>query len=168
MSHLYTRTGDDGHTFCAALKERIPKSHDVMEFVGTLDEANSYIGFARALLPPYLRELDEELRRIQRILFRVGFSLSRGRPEVSDDDVKWLEEIADKYYGPEPLKYFVLPSGPVPASALHIARTVTRRAERRLVKLYLEKILDIDPVLLRVINRLSDALFAMALWLSRR
>jgi cob(I)alamin adenosyltransferase len=167
MAHLYTRTGDDGYTYCAALRSRIPKSHELLEFVGALDEANSYIGLVRSLIPSYLSNLNEDLKNIQKLLFRVGFSLSRGKLEVTEEDLSWLERITDKYYGNEPLRYFILPSGPTPSSALHVARTIVRRAERRLVKIYLDRVLNIDPLLLKIMNRLSDALFAMAVWLSK-
>ncbi len=167
MPHLYTRSGDDGYTFCAALKNRISKSSSIIEFIGTLDEANSFIGLARSFLPFYLSDIDNELRRIQSILFKIGFSIAKQNVEVTEDDVRWLEEIADKYYN-SPLKYFVLPSGPKPASALHVARTVVRRAERRLVRVMEEGRIEINPILLKALNRVSDVLFAMALWVSEK
>lgn len=166
LPHLYTRAGDDGYTYCAALNRRILKSSLIIEFIGTLDEANSFIGLARSFLSNRFSKVNKELRRIQDLLFKIGFSIAKQSAEVTNDDVRWLEEISDQYYG-EGLKYFVLPSGPLPASALHVARTIVRRAERCLVRVLDEGEMKIDPILLKVLNRASDVLFAMALWVSR-
>ncbi len=164
MAHIFTRTGDDGTTFCAALKRRVGKDHPLIELVGQLDEANSFVGLARSLLPKELEEVNGDLQYVQRLLFRVGFTVS-GKQSLSEDDVRRLEDMADRYYGRAPLKSFILPSGPSPAAALHVARTVTRRAERALVRAVKEH--PIDPLALRVMNRLSSALFAMAVYVSR-
>ncbi|MCE4607105.1 MAG: cob(I)yrinic acid a,c-diamide adenosyltransferase [Desulfurococcales archaeon] len=165
-ARLYTRTGDEGTTFCFFLNKRVPKDHPLMEFLGTLDEANSHIGLARSLLPQ-LRELDElntVLTSIQRLMFRIGFLPSK--PEsLSEDDITWIEELIDKYYGEAPLKSFILPGGHMAASQLHIARTVVRRAERRLVSLVNEGLYP--KLALKAINRLSDLLFALALYVNR-
>ena len=160
---LYTRTGDDGFTYCVALGKRIPKDSDLMEFLGTLDEANSSLGLARSLLPSELRELDEVLSRIQRIIFDVGFSLTSRESAPGEEVIKWLEEIADRYSESIDLKGFVLPAGPPPAAALHLARTIIRRAERRLVRLMRAGEVKVDPDLIKVLNRMSDSLFALAL-----
>ncbi len=164
MAHVFTRTGDDGTTFCAALKARVSKDHPLVEVVGELDEANSFVGLARSLLPPYMGELASDLEYVQRLLFRVGFTVS-GRASLSDDDVLRLEEMADRYYGRAPLRNFVLPAGPPAASALHVARTVVRRAERAMVRASREY--GLDPLALRVVNRLSSALFAMAVYVAK-
>ena len=160
---LYTGTGDDGFTYCVALGKRIPKDSDLMEFLGTLDEANSSLGLARSLLPSELRELDEVLSRIQRIIFNVGFSLTSRESAPGEEVIKWLEEIADRYSENIDLKGFVLPAGPPPAAALHLARTIIRRAERRLVRLMRAGEVKVDPDLIKVLNRMSDSLFALAL-----
>ena len=160
---LYTGTGDDGFTYCVALGKRIPKDSDLMEFLGTLDEANSSLGLARSLLPSELRELDEVLSRIQRIIFDVGFSLTSRKKSPGEEAVKWLEEITDRYSENIDLKGFVLPGGPPPAAALHLARTIIRRAERRLVRLMRAGEVKVDPDLIKVLNRMSDSLFALAL-----
>ena len=166
MGRLYTRSGDDGFTYGMA-GVRVPKSHPLIEFYGALDEANSMIGFARSLLLRDSPEYDDELRYFQELLFRVGFSLTSGEPRIGDDDVRRLEEIVDRYYG-EPLRTFILPSGPPGVAALHVARSVVRRAERRLVALKVNGVMDVNPVLLRVLNRLSDALYAIALHATRK
>lgn len=163
---LYTRTGDSGETFCRLAGGRVPKDHPVIEFLGSLDEATSYIGFARALVPPWLGEVSSDLAVIQDILFHVGLHLSGSKAYLSEEHVKWLEAVTDKYYGRAPLRHFILPGGPAPAAVVHVARTVVRRAERRLVTLKRSGV-DVDDVLLKVMNRASDALFAVAVYLSR-
>ncbi len=168
---LYTRTGDAGTTLCFALGEggkpaRVSKSHPIIEFLGALDEANSHIGLARVYsLEEGLHDVAEDLAWMQRLLFNIGFSLA-GQPKIGEDDVKKLEEITDKYYA-EPLRRFILPGGTKASAQLHIARTVVRRAERRLVAA-MENGVKVEPVLLKAVNRASDALFAMAVHAARK
>ncbi|MCE4614004.1 MAG: cob(I)yrinic acid a,c-diamide adenosyltransferase [Desulfurococcales archaeon] len=163
---LYTRTGDEGTTFCYFLNKRIPKDHPLMEFLGTLDEANSHIGLARSLLPsmPELSDIHRILVEVQRLMFKIGFLPSRPT-SLSENDILWMEKLIDKYYGEAPLKSFILPGGHKAASQLHVARTVTRRAERRLVQLVNEGLYP--KLALKAINRLSDLLFALALYVNR-
>jgi len=168
---LYTRTGDQGETLCFALGEggkpaRVSKSHPLIEFLGALDEANSFIGLARLhATDEGLGDVAEDLLWMQRLLFNVGFSLA-GQPRVGEDDVRRLEEITDKYYG-EPLRRFIIPGGTKASAHLHVARSIVRRAERRLVAAAEEGV-KVDPVLFRVLNRASDALFAMAVYAARK
>ncbi len=168
---LYTRTGDEGTTLCFALGEggrpaRVSKSHPLIEFLGALDEANSYLGLARVYAAEEgLGDVAEDLLWMQRLLFNVGFSVS-GQLRVSEGDVRRLEEITDKYYA-EPLRRFVIPGGTRASAHLHVARAVVRRAERRLVAA-VEQGFKVEPVLLKALNRASDALFAMAVYAARR
>ncbi len=164
---LYTRTGDEGETFCRLAGGRVPKNHPVIEFLGALDEATSYLGLARSMVPTWLEEVSSDLAIFQDILFHVGLHLTGGKRILGEEHVKWLESVTDKYYGKAPLRNFILPGGPQPAAALHVARAVVRRAERRLVALSRSGF-DVDRVLLKVLNRASDALFAMAVYVSRR
>ncbi len=166
MGKLYTRSGDDGFTYGLA-GVRIPKSHPLIEFYGALDEANSMLGLARSLLARDMPEYDGDLRFFQLLLFRIGFSVTARDPRVSEDDVRRLEEIVDKYYG-EPLRAFIIPGGPPGVAALHVARSFVRRAERRLVALKVEGYHEFDTVLIKALNRLSDAIFAIALHASRK
>jgi cob(I)alamin adenosyltransferase len=166
LGKLYTRSGDDGFTYGLA-GVRIPKSHPLIEFYGALDEANSMLGLARSLLARDMPEYDDDLKFFQLLLFRIGFSVTARDPRVSEDDVRRLEEIVDKYYG-EPLRAFIIPGGPPGVAALHVARSFVRRAERRLVALKVEGYHDSDTVLIKALNRLSDAIFAIALHASRR
>ncbi len=170
MARIYTRTGDKGDTYCMALRSRVAKDHPLIEFMGSLDEANSALGLAADLAS------DEELvglvRRMQRMLFNVGFHLS-GRELLSESDVDWLERIADEYLEGFEFKGFILPGGSPASSALHLARSILRRAERRLVTVRSSGIslpVGDEQVLLalKVLNRMSDALYALAIHEAQR
>ncbi len=169
MGRLYTRSGDSGSTTCffAGKPLRVPKSHPVVEALGSIDEAVSFIGLARSFLPGdgIYGEAGGVLGWLQRLLFNVGFSLSTGEARVSEGDVRRMEELIDRYYG-EPLRRFILPSGPPYIAGLHVARAVLRRAERKLVAAMGEGF-SVDPVVLKAVNRASDLLFAIAISLAR-
>ncbi len=169
MARLYTRGGDSGFTvafFKGSPLGRVPKSHPLVEALGSLDEANSFIGLARALLPEGEGEVGEVLRWLQKLLFDVGFSITSSEVRVGEGDVARMEELIDRFYG-EPLRRFILPSGPPAAAALHVARSVLRRAERRLVGLR-DHGLEVDSIVLKAVNRAGDLLFALAIYLARR
>lgn len=168
---IYTRTGDKGET-SLRWGERIGKDTARVEAYGEVDEANSFIGLGLSLLPSGGGETLEMVRlsltRAQREMFDVGADLAtppnrdKGeRPKVQAEYVTKLEQDIDWLDARlAPLKSFILPSGAPAAAALHVARTVTRRAERRVVAL--SRADDIDPMLLQYLNRLSDALFVFA------
>lgn len=165
---IYTRTGDGGQT-SLRWGERVPKNALRVEVYGTVDEANAHIGLAVACLEPAesgpLRAL---LLRVQRELFDVGADLAtppdreRGeQPRVTEQLATRLEaDIDELERGLDPLRNFVLPGGTRAAAALHVARTVVRRAERQLVALAERE--PVDPALLKYLNRLSDLLFVAA------
>jgi len=161
---IYTRSGDDGYTYCSALGRRIPKDSELMEFLGTLDEANSALGLARSMVPERLKELDDILAEMQKLLFEVGFSFAGSEVRVSEEHVGWLESIADKFFERIELKGFILPSGPSISATIHLARTIVRRAERRLIGIKRRGEVEVAPVVIKVLNRMSDALFALAVW----
>lgn len=165
---IYTRTGDAGQT-SLRWGERIAKDALRVEVYGTVDEANAFVGLALSHLHPgCAEELKSMLFRIQRELFDVGADLAtppnkeKGeKPKADASFVAQLEADIDQLdAGLEPLRSFILPGGTGAASALHVARTVTRRAERRLVSLMEQE--AVDPVLLKYLNRLSDFLFVAA------
>lgn len=165
---IYTKTGDAGQT-SLRWGERIRKDALRVEAYGTVDEANSFIGLALAQLAPGTHEaVAEMLRRIERELFDVGADLAmppnreKGeQPKVTPEMVSRLEAEIDRLdAGLDPLRTFILPGGHPAAAALHVARTVVRRAERRLVSLMAEE--PVDPILLQYLNRLSDFLFVAA------
>ncbi len=169
LNKIYTKTGDDGTTGLVRGPRRM--KHDLrVECYGTVDEANSFIGMAR-LSTASMPKLDRLLARIQNDLFDLGSDLATpGKdPEggtqslrITPSQTEWLEQQIDYYNeGLQPLRSFVLPGGTPLAVALHLARTVTRRAERLVVEL-LAKEPDTSGAVLIYLNRLSDLLFVMA------
>lgn len=163
---IYTRTGDTGATglFGGA---RVEKDDPRVEAYGTVDETNAALGMARATgLPAPLGSL---LERIQSDLFQLGAELAcvpgkeahLGTPLVTAESVRWLEAAIDEHeLALAPLKTFVLPAGTPGAAALHLARTICRRAERRVVGLRHQTPLRNEIV--EYLNRLSDLLFVLA------
>jgi cob(I)alamin adenosyltransferase len=162
---LYTKTGDDGTTGLFG-GGRVPKASPRVDAYGTVDEANAAIGVARATkLDP---AMDAVLARVQEDLFTLGAELAcvpgkevkLGMTLVSEPDIERLEHaIDDAEAACAPLKSFVLPGGSPQAAALHVARTVSRRAERAVLSL------PDAPARREVViylNRLSDLLFALA------
>jgi cob(I)alamin adenosyltransferase len=165
LTRIYTRAGDAGETSLGD-GSRVRKTDARIEAYGTVDELNSFLGFALAS-----RELPEEfhpwLERVQNDLFDLGADLSvplddaRDRLRVEQAQVEWLERLCDLVNDRlEPLKSFVLPAGGETASRLHLARSVCRRAERLAVEL--AEGTEINPSALAYLNRLSDLLFILA------
>jgi cob(I)alamin adenosyltransferase len=170
LSKIYTRTGDDGTTALAS-GQRVAKYDLRVEAYGTVDETNAAIGLARLHTRDAMLVLDAMLARIQNDLFDLGADLSypdeakdaRGRLAVTDAQVERLESEIDTLNGDlQPLRSFVLPGGTPAASFLHLARTLSRRAERLMVALASRPNEPIGPPALRYINRLSDFLFVAA------
>lgn len=169
---IYTRAGDDGTTGTLG-PGRVAKSDPRIESYGTVDELNATLGVARAA--DSAGWLANELEAIQRQLFHLGAELATTDPtlvatlvRIGDADVAELEQIIDRLEAAlPPLRNFVLPAGTPLAAQLHVARTVCRRAERRVVALAcLDH--DLEPRLTRYLNRLSDLLFVMARWSNHR
>jgi cob(I)alamin adenosyltransferase len=166
LDKIYTRTGDEGKTSLGD-GVRLPKFHPRVTAYGSMDEANSAIGVA--ILHVDHAEVAQLLRHIQNDLFDVGADLCR--PEragaekpslrITEEQVAWLEKQIDRFNAElEPLNSFVLPGGSAASAHLHLARTVTRRAERDVVRLAAEE--SVSPAVLRYVNRLSDLLFVLA------
>jgi cob(I)alamin adenosyltransferase len=169
LSKIYTRTGDDGTTALGSGR-RVAKYDLRVECYGTLDETNAAIGLAR-LHTRSDQALDAMLARIQNDLFDLGAELcypdeskdARGRLSVSDAQVERLESEIDTLNRElQPLRSFVLPGGTQAASFLHLARTISRRAERLMVALAARPSEPVGGSALRYINRLSDFLFVAA------
>jgi cob(I)alamin adenosyltransferase len=162
---LYTRTGDTGETSLFD-GTRVSKADPRVEAYGDIDELNAWIGFVRASHMD--ADLDEVLAQIQHDLFALGAQLADPadriadrvvKAAIGDPEVTRLESLIDRFdAGLPPLRRFVLAGGTPAAAALHVARTVCRRAERRIVGMYPAT----DPALVRYVNRLSDLLFVMA------
>ncbi len=162
---IYTKTGDTGQTSLFD-GTRVRKDDARVDAYGEVDELNAWLGLSRAsrLDAP----LDEALVRIQRDLFALGAQLADPgeklaprvtKAVIADADVERLEQLIDLLEAElPPLRRFILAGGTPAGAALHVARTVCRRAERRMIALEP----PIDPVLVRYVNRLSDLLFVLA------
>ena len=164
LSKIYTRTGDKGTTGLGD-GSRTDKDSQRVEAFGSVDELNSVIGvLATHELPG---AIGSELVEIQHDLFDIGGELCiPGHSVVTDKQVERLEQMLDKLNEDlEPLKEFILPGGVPAAAVCHQARTVCRRAERRVVSLARDE--SINEPGLRYLNRLSDLLFVMARSLNR-
>jgi len=164
LSRIYTRTGDDGMTGLAD-GSRVSKTGVRVEAYGTVDELNSVIGLV--LAPAIPAPVRDTLVRVQHELFTLGGELAMpGETLVEAGAVTRLEEDLDAYNEAlPPLKEFILPGGGQAAAACHLARTVARRAERRLFALADNE--AVNPEALRYLNRLSDLLFVLARVLTR-
>jgi cob(I)alamin adenosyltransferase len=179
LNKIYTRSGDAGHTGLGT-GERVPKNSARIAAYGTVDEANAVIGVARVHVREAHPDVDAMLARIQNDLFDVGADLTmpdRGaeakRPRaplrVSDAQVKRLEDEIDAMNaGLAPLRSFVLPGGSAAAAALHVARTVCRRAERAMVELATLPDEPVGAAALKYVNRLSDHLFVASRYVNAR
>jgi cob(I)alamin adenosyltransferase len=161
---VYTRGGDQGETSLFG-GTRVSKDDARVEAYGAVDELNSVLGVARTALED-AADLDEKLAVLQSALFDVGGELSapdpdQNVPRVSDPEVTELEQWIDKLDEElAPLRNFILPGGAPAAAALHHARTVCRRAERRVISLAAHE--SVSDVVVRYLNRLSDLLFVLA------
>ena len=164
LSKIYTRTGDDGSTGLGS-NTRVEKDHIRIESIGTVDELNSVIGMILAEEIP--EEISNCLQQVQHHLFDLGGELCMpGNAIISADDVSYLENSLDNFNNDLPyLKEFILPAGGRATSCCHLARTVCRRAERRLTSLNRDE--TINSFTLAYINRLSDLLFVIARVLAR-
>jgi cob(I)alamin adenosyltransferase len=164
LSKIYTRTGDKGSTGLGD-GTRVDKDSLRVEAFGTVDELNSVVGLL--MTHELSGTVAARLTAIQHDLFDIGGELSiPGHSVVSDEKVKRLEEFLDSLNeNLEPLREFILPGGTAAAAVCHLARTVCRRAERRVVTLAREE--TVNPASVRYLNRLSDLLFVLARSLNR-
>jgi cob(I)alamin adenosyltransferase len=177
LSKIYTKTGDAGTTALGS-GERVPKHALRIAAYGTVDETNASVGMARIHLDASHIGLDGKLVRIQNDLFDLGADLCvpdrGGKPEheplrVSEAQVERLEQEIDEMNGElQPLRSFVLPGGAPAAAALHVARTVCRRAERLMVELAGVPDEPVSGPALKYINRLSDFLFVASRYVNDR
>ena len=165
LSRIYTRTGDDGTTGLGD-GARVDKDAPRVEAYGTVDEANSAVGLVLAV-PGLPASVAACLTEVQHDLFDVGAELCiPGHRVVTDAYATRLETVLDAFNESLPaLKEFVLPGGGAAAAACHVARTVVRRAERRVWSL--SRVEAVAPEVPRYLNRLSDLLFVVARVLAR-
>ncbi|MDF1541549.1 MAG: cob(I)yrinic acid a,c-diamide adenosyltransferase [Anaerosomatales bacterium] len=180
MSKIYTRTGDAGETSLVG-GSRIAKNSSRVEAYGTVDEANSCVGHARAAIRLAAGDdvrLNTMLDFVQHRLFDCSSLLatpaevraaSTAGPSIRVEDITRLESWIDELTAAAgEIDHFVLPAGCEGACRLHIARTVVRRAERRVMDLVSEAPDEVDPRVRKFINRLSDLLFTMARYVNHR
>ncbi|MFS2153163.1 cob(I)yrinic acid a,c-diamide adenosyltransferase [Rhizobium sp. Rhizsp42] len=170
LNKIYTKTGDDGTTGLVAGPRRLKDDLRVEAF-GTIDEANSAIGIARLHMQG-MPDLDAMLMSIQNDLFDLGADLATpdtGTPpeyeplRIVESQVTRIENDIDRLNADlQPLKSFVLPGGHSAAAHLHLARTITRRAERLMVTLSRSEGEIVSTAALKYVNRLSDFLFVAA------
>jgi len=171
---IYTRTGDEGDTGLFG-GGRVPKDHPRVDAYGDIDELNAVIGAARSA--DMMPRIDEVLAPIQRDLFAIGALLATpdlakmreqlAKARLSDERIAQLEQsIDDGEAELEPLAAFIMPGGTPKAAALHVARTVCRRAERAVVRL--QRDVEVPQVVIVYLNRLSDLLFVLARVANRR
>jgi cob(I)alamin adenosyltransferase len=178
ITRVYTRTGDHGETALVGGR-RVPKDSPRIEAYGTVDELNAIIGLARVFNAERKKSgkrhrwLDEVLRRLQNELFDLGSELAtpadavyEGMFRVSGEQVTALERLMDECQKElAPLKSFILPGGGPVGGFLHQARTVCRRAERRVLEL--SRVEAIGEWPLKYVNRLSDLLFVLSRWVGK-
>lgn len=164
LTRIYTRTGDDGTTGLADGR-RVPKEDMRIEAIGAVDELNSALGVLLAETLP--EEIRDALTRVQHELFDLGGELSVPSHEVmTEAHVADLEERIEHFNAElAPLREFILPGGTRTAALAHLARSVCRRAERRVVALSRHEV--VPRVVLMYVNRLSDLLFVLARALNR-
>ena len=167
----YTKTGDQGKTFLPGIG-RVDKHHHMIDFIGTMDELASILGVCISFLPDSAIELKKELILVQKNVLSMTTIIYSDKIKIEKETFKniilnwelsidnWLEEMADNTFS------FILPGGIHAASLLHVARTICRRAERKLS--YSCKISELQggEVLFAFINRLSDYLFVMARYIN--
>ena len=171
---IYTRTGDEGATALFG-GGRVGKDHPRVEAYGDVDELNAALGLARSI--EMMPRIDEVLVPVQRDLFAIGALLATPdhdkmreqleKARIDEDRIAELERAIDACEAElEPLRSFIIPGGTPKAAALHVARTVCRRAERRVVHLAAD--IELPALTVVYLNRLSDLLFMLARVANRR
>jgi len=174
ITKVYTRGGDEGRTSLGT-GERVPKDSPRLDAYGTVDELNSSVGAALAIPGGLSPAVATPLSRIQNELFHLGADLCVPEndkvrvpvPRIGPAHVTALEELMDRLSEElAPLDNFILPGGGPGGAALHVARTVCRRAERLVVTLARSE--KVPPQAIPYLNRLSDALFVMARYENRK
>ena len=169
ITKVYTKRGDKGET--DLLGGSVARKDSLkVESYGCVDEASSFIGLARYYCKN--KGIKERLKEVQNKLLVLGGFLAsdeRGKEimkdQIKEEDIKLLEEYIDEYNQKlPPLKHFILPGDEEVATHFHVARTVVRRAERRIVSLTAQEP-DLNPLIQKYVNRLSDLMFVLARYL---
>lgn len=164
---IYTKTGDKGTTSLIG-GTKVSKAHLRIEAYGTVDELNSYIGLCKDLSTD--KKNNAVLQEVQDRLFTIGAALACDPeketkmkiPDLKEEDITLLEKEIDKMNETlQPMKSFILPGGHITVSHIHISRCICRRAERCCVRLEAEQN-EVEPIIIKYLNRLSDYLFVLA------
>lgn len=170
MARIYTRTGDDGTTDLIG-RQRVPKDSPFIETIGALDELNAHLGVVRSYSLP--DPVDSALQSVQEQLFIISSEIAtpseteNKSAKIGEEDIRNLEEWIDSYEASlTPLQQFILPGGALVGAQMHLARTVARRAERQCVAL--SRVIRVDPLILRYLNRLSDLCFVIARYINHQ
>lgn len=167
---IYTKTGDDGTTGLVG-GSRVKKNDVRLEAYGTVDELNAAIGFLRSTVIPF--DVAELLIQVQNKLFNIGSRLASDEKgdsytanlAISEENIKVLENAIDAYESKLPeLTHFILPGGDVAVAQCHVARTICRRAERRILEFAEHS--TVQEEMIKYVNRLSDFLFVLSRKLS--
>lgn len=160
---IYTKTGDKGTT---SLYDgaRLPKDHIRIESYGTVDELGSFLGLSKQYVED--KEIYDIIENIQNRLFTVSANLatedkSKLKYKITEEDIKYLEDIVDKYM--DAFEGFIVPGTNKASAHLHVSRTICRRAERRIISS--TEVVEVDPIIIKYINRLSDVIYALARYL---
>ena len=165
---LYTRKGDTGTTKTFGCNQRISKSSAIAEALGSLDEINSFLGLCKVKVKSKKWKvksfkIDKIVHEIQQTLFIIQAELAGADKKVSEEKVKDLENIIDEIEKIlPPIKTFFISGGTELAATFDIARTIARRAERRVVQVSEEGMRKVGPETLKYLNRLSSILYALA------
>lgn len=163
---IYTKTGDSGETSLYDGK-RVKKDDIRVESYGTIDELNSMLGFARNFIDD--NQIVEIVYEIQKELFNVAGELAtedseKFKGKVTEHQIEYLEKTIDEFLGKMPkVDKFIIPGTNKASASLHVARTICRRAERRI--LTLKKQEYVNDILIKYVNRLSDTIYALARYL---
>lgn len=159
---IYTKKGDQGDTSILG-PQRYSKADIRICAIGDVDELNASLGFIYASIPKHR----DDIHKIQSTLFVIGAQLALDQeskykiPKVQTQEVEWIENAIDSMENTlPPMTHFILPSGDLSSSYIHMSRAICRRAERTVVSL--SKTTTIDPILLKYLNRLSDFLFVLS------
>lgn len=152
---IYTGCGDGGYT--DTICQRLLKDDILIELLGTLDEATSLLGLAKAQMEN--ESMKEDIETLQKKLMFLMGEVAGTKRKIEDEDITCCEKLCDKY-GTSEIKEFVLPGGNIISARLDVARTVIRRAERVAVRLFREK--EINKKIIVYLNRLSDLVYLMA------
>ncbi|KJE48895.1 MULTISPECIES: cob(I)yrinic acid a,c-diamide adenosyltransferase [Acidiplasma] len=163
---MFTRRGDSGETD-TGLRIRVGKDSPMVDLEGTLDELNTFVGFA--LINSKWEDIKNDLKKIQNDIFVIGEDITAESTHrtIKDEDVRWLEESVKKYREEiGKIHLFIVPDGDISAVSLHMARAVARRTERLAV--YVSKKMQVNKYILIYLNRLSSLLFMHALASNKR